>query len=388
MSSILIKPPQIRSTAASLRNHAKAIQSAFNAIDQIITELSPARFEGLSSVHIRMRYAQKRESMHTAALKVIFFAENLEKIAEKFEEADKALGNNRLNGSVLGVFSTLIASDKAWKLGEGSYANRIKNMINEAYSPKISALEADLEHFKRSKNGLESIKQSSLDLLKELDEIAIDYENHDNLFDYLKDKYGELIGLPNKYEEIRQSVLDRINDIDNKIQEIDSNIVTTNEQLASINEEKAEAIAIALKEPNDTYPVPPANENPTPIKDHCLAYVSDFRGQPPTPGGIERSAHASDLVTSEKYADLRYKVPASTTDLRDQVVPGTVVAWDRGQQGANAQSGHAAVITEVGQDYVIVKESAWGGNVGAERRIPINKLAELTLIGYDEVPHS
>jgi hypothetical protein len=85
---------------------------------------------------------------------------------------------------------------------------------------------------------------------------------------------------------------------------------------------------------------------------------------------------------------LRYQVPASTPDLRDQVVPGTVAVWNKGQQGADATHGHAAVITEVGQDYVIVKESSWGSAVGAERRIPLNKLSELTLIGYNEVPRS
>ncbi len=387
MANILIKPPQIRSTASRLREQAKSIQASLESIERIFTELPPDRFAGFSSGVIRTRYTQKRQYLQNIEQKTIYFAESLERIAEKFEQADKAL-NNSTSGQVLGVSIREIIADAWGKLGKGSYARRISELINRLYAERFANLEGDLDHFKKSKELYESSRLSDLEFLKELDEVINDYKNHDNPLDFIKDKFGELMGLPDKYEEIRQSVLNRIASTEAKIAELDGKISTTEGQIEALTVERDTALSNALKEPNTTYPVPPADADPVAKKGWCMAYVSDFRGQPPTPGGIERSGSAADLITSDKYSDLRYQVPASTSDLRDQVVPGTVVAWNKGQQGADATHGHAAVITEVGQDYVIVKESSWGNAVGAERRIPLNKLSELTLIGYNEVPRS
>jgi uncharacterized protein YukE len=387
MGNILVKPPQIHSTAANLREHAKSIQNALITIDQIFTELPPDRFAGLSSATIRMRYTQKRDYMQSASSKVFFFAENLEKIAKKFEEADKTLNKGHSIGQILGA-SNWVPAGGIWKLGQGLYTRYLYELFMRKYADQFGGLEGDLAHFKKSKEIYEASRRNDLEFLKELDEVLREYKNHDNPLDFIKDKFGELLGLPEKYQEIRQSVLDRIANTDAKIAELDGKISTTEGQIEALTQERDAVLTTALNEPNTTYPVAPANANPIAKKGWCMAYVLDFRGQPPTPGGIERSGSAADLVTNEKYADLRYQVPASTPDLRDQVVPGTVAVWNKGQQGADATHGHAAVITEVGQDYVIVKESSWGSAVGAERRIPLNKLSELTLIGYNEVPRS
>lgn len=386
MANILVKPPQIRSTATQLREHAKIIQSSLDAIEQVFSELPPDRFEGLTSGIIRTRYVQKRQYFQAVSSKTLFFAESLEKIAEKFEQADKALNNAHPVGQVLGISTGGNAAAIDWMLGEGSYARRIIDLINKKYTGQFADLEGDLEHYRKSKALFEASRQSDLEFLKELDASINDYKNHDNIFDFFKDKFGELLGLPGTYEEIRLNTLNRIANTEARIAELDGNILATEGQNQTLTEERDAVVTNELEKPNTTYPITPANSSPVAKKGWCMAYISDFRGQPPAQGGIERSGSAADLVTSDKYADLRYQVPASTSDLRDQVVPGTVVAWNKGQQGADSTHGHAAVIVAVGQDYVIVKESSWGSSVGAERRIPINKLAELTLIGYSEIP--
>lgn len=116
MANILVKPPQIRSTASRLREHAKSIQSSLESIEQIFTELPPDRFAGFSSGMIRSRYTQKRQYLRNIEQKTVYFAESLEKIAEKFEQADKELNNSHPTGQVLGVSTTsgIVASISAW----------------------------------------------------------------------------------------------------------------------------------------------------------------------------------------------------------------------------------------------------------------------------------
>lgn len=161
MSNILIKPPQIRNTSSQLRSHAKIIQTAFDRIDQIITELSPARFEGLSSSTFRMRYSLKKGSIQKASEKVIYFAQTLEQIAQKFEEADKALKNASNSGQVLGLSS--IAGDL---LEKARFAN-FSHLNWKEKAEVLKRLHLELEDLQERLNSSRSIE----DLDKEINNI-------------------------------------------------------------------------------------------------------------------------------------------------------------------------------------------------------------------------
>ncbi|MBZ0275200.1 MAG: CHAP domain-containing protein, partial [Anaerolineae bacterium] len=79
-------------------------------------------------------------------------------------------------------------------------------------------------------------------------------------------------------------------------------------------------------------------------------------------------------------APYRYNIDA-TTVLPDRMVPGDLVVWNRGQQGVNSEHGHVAIIMEVHDNSVIVKETDWGNVVDTWREIPRSKLQELAFVG-------
>ena len=70
-----------------------------------------------------------------------------------------------------------------------------------------------------------------------------------------------------------------------------------------------------------------------------------------------------DKIGSAKNYINEYSLPpfSAEADLRTQLQPGDVVIWDAGQQGANSEHGHAAVIIEVHEDHVVFAESSWDG---------------------------
>ncbi len=142
MANILVKPPQIRSTAANLREHAKAIQKALTTIEQVFADLPPDRFAGLSSAVIRTRYTQKRGYMQFASSRVFLFAENLEKIAEKFEEADKALNKTRAGivQQVLGMSTTMMNEPLLDYYRNMRWSSKFEEQ--KALSERIAELEA------------------------------------------------------------------------------------------------------------------------------------------------------------------------------------------------------------------------------------------------------
>ena len=279
-------------------------------------------------------------------------------------------------GQVLGVSTAVGASNiPAWRLGSGSFQEQVRNRVDAELAGQLDPLNANLLHYQKSKASLETLRASDEAFLQELDAKVNDLHNHDNPLDWADDKLNDLLGTTKTYEQVRQETIDRLARTNASIADLDSKIATTQGQIDSI---KTAAYDKALQAPNTTYPIPPSNPSPVPQKGYCMKYVSDFRGQPPTQGGIERSASASDLVTSSKYAGLRYNVSSTTPDIRDQVVPGTIVAYDKGQLHADATYGHAAVVTEVGKDYVVVTESSWGSGIGQPRRIPLSDLSQLT----------
>ncbi len=110
-----------------------------------------------------------------------------------------------------------------------------------------------------------------------------------------------------------------------------------------------------LKSDFNTYP--PLPKGRTTWKGHCGGYVQGIVPgiRPPSASGDPPASRACNWI---KDYDLDPFSPGN--DLRAQLEPGDVVIWDKGQKGADSESGHAAVIVEVHEDYVILAESSWG----------------------------
>ncbi len=94
MSDILVKPPQLRASAHSLRQHAGRIRAAVEAVDHHMRALGPARFEGRRAAEIRGRYQRQRDRLLETHKYILRYAQMLETAAGKFEKADRMLANN------------------------------------------------------------------------------------------------------------------------------------------------------------------------------------------------------------------------------------------------------------------------------------------------------
>lgn len=99
MTDILVKPATLRSTASQIREHSRHVQQALDAVDQIIHELEPVRFEGHRASALRLHYRRRRSAIFRAPALVKEFAAHLEEAAARFEAADRAMGNHSGGGS-------------------------------------------------------------------------------------------------------------------------------------------------------------------------------------------------------------------------------------------------------------------------------------------------
>ncbi|MBG0785451.1 MAG: WXG100 family type VII secretion target [Anaerolineaceae bacterium] len=104
-------------------------------------------------------------------------------------------------------------------------------------------------------------------------------------------------------------------------------------------------------------------------------FTADIDTNPPLPNDLPQwkgycgryvqnvVPNIKDNIGSAKNYIGEYSLSPFTAeaDLRTQLQPGDVVVWDAGQQGANSTHGHAAVIIEVHEDYVVFAESSWDG---------------------------
>jgi len=86
--TILVTPPELRSKAQQLRDHAKAILSAVESTDQQLATLNNDQFSGERADQLRSRYHSNRELLLAFDDKIIVFANQLDGAANSFEEAD------------------------------------------------------------------------------------------------------------------------------------------------------------------------------------------------------------------------------------------------------------------------------------------------------------
>lgn len=94
MTDIMIRPAQLRATSHSLRQHAKTIQAQIQNVDHVIHSLQ-SNFEGHQAREISQRYHNIRACLFNTWKIITKFAEKLEDIADRFEDADRRLAQNQ-----------------------------------------------------------------------------------------------------------------------------------------------------------------------------------------------------------------------------------------------------------------------------------------------------
>jgi len=111
--TILITPPELRSKAQQLRDHAKAIFYAIENTDQQIATLNIDQFAGIRADTVRGRYQANRESLLVIDAKIVSFADQLEIAANVFEKADNIVVEpNDASGGLLEVIKEAIFNIK------------------------------------------------------------------------------------------------------------------------------------------------------------------------------------------------------------------------------------------------------------------------------------
>jgi len=93
MSNILVRPPELRQASEQLKASAKKIGIALQAIDNDIRTLKGEKFLGNRASAVQAHYAPKREALLKAQNIVAHFAEDLQAVAGRFEQADKNGGS-------------------------------------------------------------------------------------------------------------------------------------------------------------------------------------------------------------------------------------------------------------------------------------------------------
>lgn len=92
MSGILVKPNQLRSSSSSLKQSGKIIERSLIEVDLILTGLALKNiFEGHSAIALLQKYGMTVLRLNAAPLIVQKFANQLENIADRFEDSDRKL---------------------------------------------------------------------------------------------------------------------------------------------------------------------------------------------------------------------------------------------------------------------------------------------------------
>lgn len=100
MSSILVKPGDLRHASSDLRQSARRISHSISEVDALLRAVGPAQFSGRQADQIRTRYRSAREKLFAADDLVNQFAATLERLAKEFEKTDRALSGPSFPGKV------------------------------------------------------------------------------------------------------------------------------------------------------------------------------------------------------------------------------------------------------------------------------------------------
>lgn len=89
MSDILVIPPELRQIAEQLNSHAQQVNQALRNVDSEIKTLRNTSFLGCRAETLQAHYNTERDALLRASRMVIYFAEELQIAATRFETADK-----------------------------------------------------------------------------------------------------------------------------------------------------------------------------------------------------------------------------------------------------------------------------------------------------------
>lgn len=103
--------------------------------------------------------------------------------------------------------------------------------------------------------------------------------------------------------------------------------------------------------------------------EQCVAYARRRRPDLGPTGGGE----AADYIT--KYKNKAFQITTGDVDLRLKVAKGYALIWPRGPNGL--ESGHVAIVEEVGKDYVRISDANWPDQKDIW---PLDKLTSLYFI--------
>ena len=89
MNDIKVIPADLTHTASDVRNHAKRLQAAIDAVDADMRALGTDNFEGVRADTLRGRYNKIREKIYQFKPLIEHFAKDLDEAAARFSAADK-----------------------------------------------------------------------------------------------------------------------------------------------------------------------------------------------------------------------------------------------------------------------------------------------------------
>ncbi len=89
MSEIQVIPADLTHAASDIRNHAKRLQAAIDAVDNDIRALDSNAFEGIRADTLRARYNKIRDKIFNFKRMLENFAKELDEASARFSAADK-----------------------------------------------------------------------------------------------------------------------------------------------------------------------------------------------------------------------------------------------------------------------------------------------------------
>ncbi|MHA1279113.1 MAG: WXG100 family type VII secretion target [Candidatus Helarchaeota archaeon] len=92
MTTIVIKPDEVRARASELKKHANNILAAVNTVDNEVKTLGPEVYDGVSAERFRTSYNRIRTKLQSFDDLLEAFASKLIQIANDMEQADKLRG--------------------------------------------------------------------------------------------------------------------------------------------------------------------------------------------------------------------------------------------------------------------------------------------------------
>lgn len=192
MTTILVLPPELRSKAEELRNHANRIHQEIENVDQQLAFLNADRFEGRRAEELRSKYQQKREYLLVVYKKVIAFSDKLDQAASAFTEADQ-------QKSVLGASTVSYLSLETW-------AQKYAGMNWKDRFGEMHSLDEEIKKLKDAlskSRGLDAVNSDLLPIEQKIAELqakrAEAEKNANNLFNQVIPDFpltGDNDGLP------------------------------------------------------------------------------------------------------------------------------------------------------------------------------------------------